>query len=719
MSQEEDTLVNKISSYMSAASIDSVKKACKLAIDSHGSQLRNSGAPYYSHPLEVAIILADMKLDCTTIITALLHDTVEDTDLELSFITKEFGIEISKLVDGVTKLTKIENQSEHSRQADNFRKLLLAMSDDIRVLLVKLADRLHNMRTIEFVKSQDKRLRIAHETMEIYAPLAERIGMQSIKSSLQDLAFSELYPETRRSIQNRLDFLRSQDKNLVEKIVDQISNLLKEASIKGAVSGREKSPYSIWQKMERKNVGFEQLSDIMAFRVLVDSVSDCYQVLGLIHSNYNMVPDNFRDFISIPKDNGYQSIHTVIVGPEHQRIEIQIRTYLMHEVAELGVAAHWSYKQQYDYNVDGKQFRWMRELLDILEHASDSEEFLENTKMEMYYSQVFCFTPKGKLIALPKGATPVDFAYAVHSNVGHSCVGAKVNGRIVPLRVALNNGDQVEIIRSKTHVPSASWEKFVITGKARSEIKKFIRTQKRQEYLNLGRVMLSKTFKNDGYEFVEKDLESCLETFKKKNIEDLLVAVGEGTIVRNDVLKAKHPAKKEPTNLIQDKLSFLNFKKKATVEKVKESSMPIKGLMPGMAIHYPGCCHPLPGDNIVGIVHTGKGVTIHIIDCEILDNFASNPERWVNLSWAKDVGEESYTGRIKAIVSNDAVSLATITSVVAKEKGNISNLKIINRSTDFFEIIIDIEVKGTSHIYNIIMALRGKSCIHSVDRFKL
>ncbi len=711
---QPDVLLNKIRSYMSPSHVALVEKACEIAITAHGSQVRSSGEPYYHHPIEVAVIIADLKLDCTTIITALLHDTVEDTYIDLAYIEKEFGSDISKLVDGVTKLTKIENQSEHSRQAENFRKLLLAMSDDIRVLLIKLADRLHNMRTIGFMKVKEKRLRIAHETMEIYAPLAERIGMQNIKSDLQDLAFDVLYPETRESIKNRLEFLRNQDSNIIDKIVEQISNILRDAGIKGAVSGREKSPYSIWQKMERKNIGFEQLSDIIAFRILVDSVSECYGVLGLIHSNYSMVPDNFRDFISTPKDNGYQSIHTVVVGPERQRVEIQIRTYLMHEIAELGVAAHWSYKQNYDYNVDGKQFMWLRELLEILEQASDPEEFLENTKMEMYYDQVFCFTPKGKLIALPKGATPVDFAYSVHSDVGHSCVGAKVNGRIVPLRMHLNNGDQVEIIRSKTQVPSPSWEKFVVTGKARSEIKKLIRMQKRQEYLNLGRAMLSKTFKNDNHEFYEKDLEPLLEVYKKKTVEDIIIAVGEGHISRNDILKNKHP--KEATS-IKDKFSFLNFKKKKSI--TKDVAMSIKGLMQGMAIHYAGCCHPLPGDNIVGIVHSGKGVTIHTIDCEILENFAATPERWLNVSWEKENTAEVHTGRIKAIVSNDSSSLVIITSIVAKEKSNISNLKITNRTRDFFEMIIDLEVKGSHHLYDIINSMRSKPCVHSVDRFKL
>jgi GTP pyrophosphokinase len=709
--------LDKIKSYLPKVSQELIIKACDLAIKSHGSQLRKSGAPYYSHPLEVAAIIAEMKLDRATIITALLHDTVEDTDLTLDDIEQQFGIEISKLVDGVTKLTKIENQSEYTRQAENFRKLLLAMSDDIRVLLVKLADRLHNMRTLKYVDSQDKRLRIAHETMEIYAPLAERIGIQKIKSELQDLSFAELYPDARNSITSRLEFLRNKGNVVVEKIVSHIEQTLKEAGIIAIISGREKAPYSIWQKMERKSIGFEQLSDIMAFRVLVSTVAECYQILGIIHSNYHMVPDSFKDFISTPKANNYQSIHTVVMGPEQQRIEVQIRTHEMHEVAELGLAAHWSYKQNSN-NVDGRQFRWLRELLDILEQASDAEEFLENTKMEMYYDQVFCFTPKGNLIALPKGATPVDFAYAVHSDVGHTCVGAKVNGRIVPLRIQLKNGDQVEIIRSKTQVPSASWEKFVVTGKARSEVKRFIRSQQRQEYINLGRTMLSKIFKDDGQEYNDKLLQPILENFKKKNIDELLVSVGEGSINRVEILRALFPEKKQ-TKSLKSRFNFFNFKKKSKTETIKKNSIPIRGLIQGMAIHFAGCCHPLPGDNIVGIVHTGKGITIHTADCEILENFSSTPERWVDVSWEKDTHEELHIGRIKALVAHEAGTLATITNIIAKDKSNITNLKVVNRTNDFFEIIVDIEVKGAKHLLNIISGLRSKSCVHSVERFKL
>jgi GTP diphosphokinase / guanosine-3',5'-bis(diphosphate) 3'-diphosphatase len=714
---DQTKLVERVKSYTPNLNEALLVKACEFSKEAHGSQKRESGDPYYQHPLEVAGIMAEMKLDTASIITALLHDTVEDTDVTLEDIEKEFGSEVAKLVDGVTKLTKIEFQPDHIRQAENFRKLLVAMSEDIRVLLVKLADRIHNMRTISYVKSPEKRLRIAHETMEIYAPLAERIGIQKIKNELQELSFRELHPEAHKSIVSRLEYLRKEGNTLVGRIVEHIEHTLQEADLKATVKGREKTPCSIWQKMERKSINFEQLSDIMAFRIMVETIPECYQALGAIHSAYHMIPNGFKDFISTPKDNGYKSLHTIVLGPEQQRIEIQIRTYEMHEIAEMGVAAHWGYKQGNLFLVDGKQYRWLRELLSILEQASGPEEFLENTKLEMYYEQVFCFTPKGNLIDLPRGATPVDFAYAVHSDVGHNCVGAKINGRIVPLRTQLQNGDQVEIIRSKTQVPSPAWEKFVVTGKARAEIKRFLRTQQREEYISLGKAILSKALRQEGHELTEKILEPAIKAYKNKSIDDIYASVGEGTVTRSDILKILFPDRKAAAESIKkNPFSFLGFKNK--VLRNEENAISIKGLIPGMAMHFAGCCHPLPGDRIVGIVHTGKGITIHTLDCDMLENYSSTPERWIDISWEKETNEEYHTGRIKAILTHEAGSLATLANTIAKDLGNISNLKIVSRSTDFFEIMVDIDVRGTKHLSTIIASLRGKSCIHSVERYK-
>lgn len=709
-------LTETVKAYDPDLNVSRFKRACRLCKEAHGVQKRASGEPYYSHPMEVANILAEMRLDDITIITALLHDTVEDTDVTLEEIEEQFGPEVKTLVDGVTKLAKIEYQSEHTRQAENFRKLLVAMSEDIRVLLVKLADRLHNMRTLHYVKSPEKRIRIAHETMEIYAPLAERIGMQKMKNELQELAFAELHPEPRESILSRLEYLRQKGSVAVEHIHKEIEETLKKSdkNLHVDIVGREKTPASIWRKMERKNISFEQLSDIMAFRVIAEDVPTCYEVLGIIHTNYKMVPDRFKDFISTPKDNGYQSLHTVVMGPEQRFIEIQIRTQQMHEVAELGVAAHWSYKQQRDYSTDGKQYKWVRELLYILEHASDPEEFMENTKLEMYYDQVFCFTPRGDLVALPRGATPIDFAYEVHSSIGNHCSGAKVNGRIVPLRSQLDNGDQVEIITSKTQVPSPTWEQFVITGKAKSEIRRFVRAQKREEYMKLGKSLLTRAFKEADKEIKEKKMKPICKQFNKKTLDDLYASVGEGNITAEDVLKQAYP-NETPVKKRRSPLAMLKFTKDRSQ---KSSAVPIKGLIPGMAVYYAECCHPIPGDAIVGVVTTGKGMTIHTSDCEILSNFSSTPERLVDVSWGKGGTDESFVGRIKVVLIHESGSLAALADIVSKQGGNINNLKITDRSSDFFEMIVDIGVRGTNQLNDTIKALRASQCIQAVERFK-
>jgi len=705
-------LVERVKSYDPGADEDAINRAYVYAMKMHGSQLRASGDPYFSHPIEVAGILTRYRLDCASIITALLHDTIEDTPATQEEIERLFGREIARLVDGVTKLNRIELQSDHAKQAENLRKLVLAMSEDIRVLLVKLADRMHNMRTLHYIKNPDKRRRIALETMEIYAPLAERIGMQEIKMDLEDLAFTELHPDARSSIVARLGFLREQGGDLIGRILEELRKILTEAGIVATVSGREKTPFSIWQKMQRKNVGFEQLSDIMAFRVAVDGIEDCYRALGVIHSHYRMVPNRFKDYISVPKPNGYSSLHTGVFGPERQRIEVQIRTSEMHEVAELGVAAHWKYKRDGAKLTDGRQYRWLRELLDILEHASNPEEFLEHTKLEMFQDQVFCFTPKGDLISLPRGACPVDFAYAVHSQIGDTCVGAKVNGRIMPLRTQLQNGDQVDIITSKAQTPNPTWERFVVTGKARARIRRFIRTQQRTQYTELGRGMLVRAFRQEGYDYTDKALDGVLKIYKAVAVEDLVALVGEGVLSARDVLSSVYP---ELKNRAQHADNVVALKARPPERKDKSGAMPIKGLIPGMAMHFAGCCHPLPGDRIVGIVATGRGVTIHTIDCENLEQFADQPERWLDVAW--DESEvKAHIGRIDLVVTNEPGTLGAVSTVIAKNMGNITNLKITNRTSDFFEMIIDIEVRDVKHLTNVIAALRATPAISSVER---
>lgn len=704
-------LVELVKSYDPDADEDALNRAYVFAMKKHGAQLRASGDPYYSHPVEVAGILTKFKLDSNSVIAGLLHDTVEDTDTTIEEVRSLFGDQVAALVDGLTKLAMIEQKSIYTKQAENFRKLLLAMSEDIRVLLIKLADRLHNMRTLHFLKPE-KRMRIARETLDIYAPLAERIGMQEVKSELEELAFSELYKDAHDSIVARLNFLREQGSDIVPKIIEALKKDMVENGVKCVVTGREKTPYSIWRKMQQKNASFEQLSDIMAFRICVPDIASCYQALGIVHSKYHMVPRRFKDYISTPKPNGYQSIHTGVIGPENTRIEIQIRTYEMHEIAEKGVAAHWAYKQ--GQKAEGKNFRWIRELLEILDQASNPEEFLENTKLEMYNDQVFCFTPKGDLIGLPINSTPVDFAYAVHSSVGDTCVGAKINGEIRPLRTVLQNGDQVEVLTSKAQHPSTEWERFVVTGKAKAAIRRYVRANKRDQFIVLGEEILTKLFKGENLEFSEKALVNVLPSFEAESINDLYAKVGEGLVTGWDVMKTVYPAyKQSKLEKVVQAIKVPAFKK---LKKKEQNPLQIEGLIPGMAMHFAGCCHPLPGDRIVGIVTTGKGVAVHTIDCKALEKFANEPERWLDISWGQSVSGELHTGRLKLMLSNEPGSLGEISNILARHNTNISNLNIVYRTVSYFEIILDVEVKSVDQLNEVITALKSSKVVSYVAR---
>ncbi len=710
-------LVECVKAYDPDADEDLLNRAYVFSMQAHGTQTRASGDPYFSHPLEVAGILADMKMDAKCIATALLHDTVEDTPVTIHDVEKRFGPDVSRLVDGVSKLSRIEFQTVQAQQAENFCKLVLAMSMDIRVLLVKLADRLHNMRTLYFLKDPEKRRRIARETLEIYAPLAERIGIEKMQDELQDLAFGELNSEARESVMARLNYLRAQGLGVAEHVREELCKVLEEEGLKAVVEGREKTPYSIWRKMQRKNIAFEQLSDIMAFRILVDSPGQCYQALGVLHSHYPVVPGRFKDYISTPKPNQYQSLHTGIIGPDGQRIEVQIRTHKMHEIAEMGVAAHWSYKQEAPIT-EGHQYRWLRELLDIVEHAQRPEEFLEHTKLELFQDQVFCFTPKGDIIALPRSATPVDFAYAVHSKVGDACVGAKVNGRMMPLRTPLHNGDQVEIITQKGSRPSPTWERFVVTGKARAHIRRFVRTQQRTEYITLGRALLEKACRAESADFSEKAFESVLSNYQAATLDDLYFAIGSSLQTPREVVYAAFPHLRpkaaEKSIPVLEAGQHLAERPKA---KAAGTAVELVGLIPGMAVHFARCCHPLPGDSIVGIVSTGRGVTIHTRDCQTLHSFRDSPERWVDVDWGKGYGKDAkMVGRLTVVLTNEQQSLGALTTIIGKSDGNIMNLKIVGRALDFFDILVDVKVRDSSHLSNVIAALRANPAIISVDR---
>ncbi len=709
---KQDELIAKIKSYDPNVDEAAIGRAYLFAEEAHRLQRRESGEPYFTHLVEVAEIIINMKLDNDSIITALLHDTIEDTATTLEDIEQNFGKEVSTLVDGVTKLTQIQLQSSQTKQAENFRKLVLAMSNDIRVLLIKLADRLHNMRTLHHLKSEEKRRRVARETMDIYIPLAERIGMHHVKDELEDLSFAELNTDARNSIIARLRFLREEGESSVNAIIDELKKIFKQQNLSVTISGREKSPYSIWRKMQQKNITFEQLTDIIAFRVCLDDVKDCYQALGVINSEYVMIPGRFKDYISTPKPNNYQSLHSTVIGPNRQRVEIQIRTHKMHEVNEYGVAAHWQYKHGVKGS-DMQEYRWLRGLLEIINSAPNPEEFLENTKLEMYQDQVFCFTPLGDLISLPNGATPIDFAYAVHSDIGNHCVGVKINGRMAPLRTILHNGDQVDITVSKAQTPSPTWERYAVTGKARACIRRYIRTQKRAQFIELGKAMTHKAFKKELLSFSEKNIGKHLKNLGCTTIDDLFAIVGEGRKNVSEVIRELYP----------EHVSDTKEKSVSTYEiedhKGHETAVALHGLIPGMAVHYAGCCHPLPGDKIVGIVMTGRGVTIHTFDCETLERYADDPDRWLDVAWSDvPLPDVQYVGRLHIVVYNKVGALANITTLISRNQGNILNLKIVHRTESFFDILVDIEVKDTDHLNNILASIRSSSFINSVERSK-
>ncbi len=707
-------LVNRVRAYDADANEEALNRAYVFSMMAHGSQKRASGDPYFSHPVEVAGILSDLKLDSDTIVTGLLHDTVEDTVATIEEIESLFGESVAALVDGVTKLSKLELQSDDKRQVENFRKLLLATSRDIRVLLVKLADRQHNMQTLRHIKSPEKRARIARETLEIFAPLAERIGMHALKDNLEDLAFAELHTDARATIVARLNFLREEavEQDIVAQIGNELTAVLQEAGLPAMVSGREKSPYSIWRKMQQKNVEFGRLSDIMAFRIVVDSVEDCYRALGVIHNAYRCVPGRFKDYISTPKRNGYRSIHTGIIGPLRHRIEIQFRTQEMHDVAEFGVAAHWRYKQGAD-PIETVEYGWVKELLEILDDAADQEEFFERTRLDLYKDRVFCFTPKGELIALPQGATPVDFAYEVHSEVGDGCVSAKINGRIVPLRTKLRNGDQVEIITSQPGTPEPEWEHYVVTGKARSRIRGFVRSQRRNECIKLGTAILEKAFAARGFDFSEAILTDVLPRMDLSNIDQLYFEVGEGHRNAEAVMTILFGA----SDGVEADKGDDGHETEGGEQNGQSYAIPLRGLTAGVAVHYASCCHPLPGDRVVGIQTPGKGVAIHTIDCVTLESFYDMPERWVDVSWDLPSAEKHvHVGRLRLNVENQRGTLAELAAGVANNEGNIINLKITNRDPDLFEMALDIEVRDTRHLNEIIAALRGLSVVSTVER---
>jgi guanosine-3',5'-bis(diphosphate) 3'-pyrophosphohydrolase len=714
-------LVERVTKYDPDADEDLLNRAYVYAMKAHGNQKRASGEAYFNHPLEVAAILTEMKLDSATIAAALLHDTVEDTEATHQEIDEKFGPDIAVLVDGLTKIAKLDLVTKEAAQAENLRKLLLAMSRDVRVLLVKLADRLHNMRTLEHVKPE-KRLRIAQETMEIYAPLAGRMGMQAVRDELEDIAFKVLNPEANQIILDRLAKLHTESGGVLKSIEQELTQKLAENGIKAEVHGREKRPYSIFRKMERKLLSLGQLSDIFGFRVIVGTVDQCYRALGIIHRTYRAVPGRFKDYISTPKQNDYRSIHTTVIGPHHMRVEMQIRTRLMHEIAERGVAAHAIYKDAPDAKeaLDGfkapaaesNAYRWLRHLVEMLQEGESPREFLEHTKLELFHDQVFCFTPKGKLIALPKGATPIDFAYAVHTSVGDSCVGAKVNGSHAPLVTELKNGDEVDIIRSEAQTPPAAWEGLAVTGKARAAIRRATRAAARKQFAGLGREIVEKMLAKLGKSYAEKEVATAMPRLGHKNIDDALAAIGRGELAAVDVMKAMG------LTIDDTKLKELRRKSPTRKAEAEELSVPVRGVTRTTALRISPETGAVPGERIVGILMPGEGITIFPIFAKALEQFDNQPERWVDLAWDTAASDQRFPARLKVSILNEVGSLAQVTQAISDLSGNIDALQMVARegARDFFDLDITLEVHDLKHLNDIMASLRGKPAVSDVSR---
>jgi RelA/SpoT family (p)ppGpp synthetase len=731
-------LLDRVRRYNPATDEDLLNKAYVYAMKAHGTQTRASGDPYFSHPLEVAAILTGLKLDDATIAAALLHDTIEDTAATHEEIATLFGLDIANLVEGLTKLKKLDLVSKQAAQAENLRKLLLAIADDVRVLLIKLADRLHNMRTLHYVPVS-KRGRIAEETLDIYAPLAGRMGMHEMREELEDLAFRQLNPEAHRIVSERLESLSSRNHGLVDQIERQLEAKLAGRGMSVMVSGRAKKPYSVWKKMERKSVGFEQLSDIFGFRVLVDTPEDCYRALGVVHTTWPMVPTRFKDYISTPKQNDYRSLHTTVIGPGRQRVELQIRTHEMHAIAEYGIAAHALYKDatlspSEILSRESSAYAWLRRTVEMLADGSNPEEFLEHTKLELFHDQVFCFTPKGKLIALPRKATAIDFAYAVHTDVGNTAVGCKINGKPAPLISELQNGDEVEIAVSAASVPPAAWESIVVTGKARASIRRATRTAVRQQYAGLGRRVVERLFQRIGRTYDEQVLVGALGRLARGSVEDVMAAVGRNEIRAADVVRAMYPDYKEERAGAQPsktaKAAAPNdpgwvglSRNRAIRAKVPEAkgpgdgALPIRGTNSDLPVRFAPNGGAVPGDRIVGILNEGEGITIYPIHSPTLKAYDDQPERWIDLRWDIDAEQaERFPARLAVHSVNEPGTLAKIAQTIADHDGNIDNVRMHRSSPDFTDLTIDIGVYDLKHLTGIVQQLRAMTFISNVQR---
>jgi guanosine-3',5'-bis(diphosphate) 3'-pyrophosphohydrolase len=723
-------LVERVKRYNPNTDEALLNRAYVYAMQAHGVQKRASGDPYFAHPLEVAAILTDLKLDDATIAAAVLHDTIEDTEATLEEIEKSFGPQIGALVDGLTKIARLDLVSKRAAQGENFRKLLLAITADVRVLLVKLADRLHNMRTLDFMPA-DKRKRIAEETLDIYAPLAGRMGIQEMRDELEDLAFRHLHHEAYETISKRLRDSTAKSERIVEEIERELAGKLASKGVHAKVRGRKKRPYSIWRKMERKSVAFEQLSDIVGFRIIVDTVDEVYQALGVVHTTWPMVPGRYKDYVSTPKQNDYRSIHTTVIGPGSQRVELQIRTAHMDEVAEYGIAAHALYK---DGGTDtsrlaseSRAYQWLRRTVDHLAEGDNPEEFLEHTKLELFHDQVFCFTPKGRLIALPRRATPIDFAYAVHTDVGNTAVGCKINGRMAPLLTELQNGDEVEIVRADGQTPPAAWESLVVTGKARAAIRRATRAAVRKQYAGLGRQILERAFERAGKTLNPDKLKAALPRLARTSIDDVMAAVGRGEMFSGDVVKAVYPDYKDDRRVappdangagwVSAKDPNVKVKLPRKADANDDSAIPIRGLSADLPVRFAPNGGAVPGDRIVGILTPGEGVTIYPIQSPALAAFDNEPDRWLDVRWEIDPeAPQRFPALLELQSINEPGTLAQIAQVIADHDGNIDNLSMKRRTQDFTNITIDLAVWDLKHLNAIVSELRAKRVISRAER---
>ena len=678
-----------------------IRAAYDYGGEMHDGQFRHSGEPYFSHPVAVAAILTEMHLDDATIVTALLHDTIEDTRSTYGEISDRFGRDIAELVDGVTKLTNLQLSSTETKQAENFRKLFFAMSKDLRVILVKLADRLHNMRTIKSMRPE-KQVQKARETMDIYAPLAGRMGMQWMRDELEDLSFRVLNPEGRNSIMRRFITLQREAGDVVQKITSDMRKELDKFGIEADVYGRAKKPYSIWRKMQEKDQGFSRLSDIYGFRVITQSEQDCYAVLGAIHQRWRAVPGRFKDYISQPKTNGYRSIHTTVSGRDGKRVEIQIRTRQMHEVAEAGVAAHWSYRDgirvENPFAVDPAA--WVASLTERFEGGDDHDEFLEHVRMEMYADQVFCFTPKGEVVKLPRGATPLDFAYAIHTRIGDSCVGAKVDGIRVPLWTRLKNGQSVEIMTAEGQRPQATWIEIVATGRAKAAIRRSLREEDRERFVKLGKELARVAFEHVGKKVSDKALRTAAKHMGLGDAHELLAQLGASEITAREIVETLYP------DLPQKKGDEI------------EAAHAVVGLSGEQSFARAPCCQPVPGERIIGITYRGKGVVIHAIDCPMLEEFEDQPQRWIDLRWHQGIHQPVYDVSLDLTISNDAGVLGRICTLIGEQRSNINDLRFVDRKPDFYRLIVDVELRDMEHLHAVMLALEADSDVAAIERIR-